>query len=278
MTDAILGQSRFDLFNAADFVPITSVDNGFDYFASTATEAIIASCKWYQSASIDSYIGLIRSAALGTALHTPFQLRSFLDFLGVNAPAYVLRNTSIIGIQAFPAVNYFRIHDGACQQAIVVEVVPDFWREIGDTLANDKASAFDIQNLVRDNLRAKLRVRTRLLIALATSVREQAPSTHEWVHSFVLWTGISPPVEVSGSDVIDVHCAQKPRPVENYRDFLCRQKDRTGGARTRHSRSSRRNCSTRRSQNRHFVGCRNFGRGAFRRAWANCQDAWYQAA
>jgi hypothetical protein len=230
--------------------------------------AIVATCKWNQATSADSYVDLIQSAALGEALSTPFQLQLFLNLLGVNAPAYG---------QAFPLAQDFRACDEAHQQVTVVKVMSDLWREIGNTLAGNETfeSVFDVLNLVRDNLSAKLRVRTRPGIVLSVLLLRPAPSTHEWVHGFALRTGISPPLQASETDAIAVRCPRPCKAKEDFREFLHRQKDRRDCAWTRGSRHSGRNSSARRPPNRYSIGRRDLGRGAFRRSWANCQDARY---
>jgi hypothetical protein len=257
-----------------DFAFLTSMAAEIDFLASTATGTLIATSIWRQSTSVDAYLELFRSAGQGEALNTPFQVQLFLDHLGVDATLCIIGKTQRSGATANVAIV-----DGGHRQ-FVLRNIQDFWLEISNTLEGNKpfTSAFEIQNYVQKNFVAWVQVRARTLVLFSLPVPKFAPSTHDWVHSFVLWTGISPPAEVSESDVIDVRCAQKPRAKGNYRDFLCRQKDRTGGARTRRSRSSQKNCGKRCSQNRYFVGRRKVGRGAFRRSWANCQDAWYQAA
>ena len=252
-----------------------------DFLASTAGETIAASCKWNQVTSIDSYLDLIQSAAEGKALNTAFQLHSFLSLVGVSgSPCVKLQTGSPLQGQIPLLPNQLVRYGGASCYLVVSGSLQDFWIGINNTLEGniEITSVFDLLTLVRESLNPKVEIRACPLFIFSLAAPEFAPSTYEWVHGFALWTGISPPAEASGSDVIDVRYAQKPRAMENYRDFLRRQKDRTGGARTRRSRSSRRNCGTRCSQNRYFEGCRNFGRNAFRRLWANCQDASYQAA
>jgi hypothetical protein len=264
-----------------DFKFLASMAEEIDFLASTAKGTIAVSCKWNQNASFDSFLGLFQSAARGKALNTRFQFHSFLSLMGVSGASFIelpADNLQQRQISLFPD-QLLILSGGHCHLAMS-RSLQDIWVDINTALEENVeiTSVFDLLNLVRDNLISKIEIRalTQFISILVTP--ELAPSTREWVHGFVLWTGISPPAEVSGSDVIDVRCAQKPRAMENYRDFLCRQKNRTGGARTRRSRSSRRNCGTRCSQNRYFESRRNFGRNAFRRSWANCQDAWYQAA
>jgi hypothetical protein len=55
-------------------------------------------------------------------------------------------------------------------------------------------SVFEIQTAISAELRKQVRIRC---LSLSGSAAQTAPSTQEWVHRFVLWTGISPPMGVT---------------------------------------------------------------------------------
>ncbi len=265
-----------------DFDFLASMGDQIDLFASSATDTLIVGAKWNQFASVDSYLDLFQSAAQGKVLNTQFQFQTFLNFLGINATPYVGTRTNILGDVKRPAImdGGFYISDGGHQYFALLPSIQDFWIEISDALEGNESikSPLDVLKIVGENLRPKVRVKILHLILLPLLASKLAPSTRDWVHEFVLWTGISPPAEASETDAMGVCNAQRPNTEEDYRDFLFRQQDCPDRARRRRTRRSERSRKTGCSTNRHFVSSRNAGRGAFRRSWANCQDASHQAA
>lgn len=280
ITEAAITLSAFDLFDAADFKALASLANKLDYKATTATGAIVATCNWNQSTSVDNYLDLFEAAAQGKALNTPFQFQSFLNSIGVDGypgsglPIAIAKERRI----SLYADDLVIMDGGHCYQG-VSESLQDIWIQINYAIKSDDTvtSAFEILNLVRENLITKIKIRRRRLSPMMLVVPNLAPSTHEWVHCFVLWTGISPPEQVS-VDVIGVRSTQKPTSVEKECDIFCRREDRSSSARSRRPRYTGRNRRARRSTNRHFVGRRKPRRGAVRWSWANCQNARCQAA
>ena len=155
----------------------------------------------------------------------------------------------------------------------------DFWTDVTYKLEADETitSAFDVLNVVRSSLVAKVKVRARPFRLFSLTIPETAPSTHDWVHGFALWTGISPPASARDAD-INVHRALRPIAMENDREFLCRQEDRGCCTSMRRTRRSRRNRQTRHPSDRHPSGSRNLRRDAFRRTRTDRENAWQQAA
>ncbi len=257
-----------------DFAFLTSMAAEIDFLASTATGTLIADSTWRQATSADTYLELFRSAGRGEALNTSFQVQLFLKHLGADATLCIIGQTQRSGTAANVAIV-----DGGHRQ-FALRNIQDFWLEISNALEGNETftSAFEIQNYVQKNLVAWVQVRARTVVVFSLPVPKLAPSTHEWVHSFALWTGISPPAQASETDIIGVRYAQRPKAEEYYRDFHCRQTDRGGCATTHRPRRSGRNSRAGCSPDRHFVSSCNLGRGAFRWSWADCQDAQYQAA
>jgi len=251
-----------------DFAFLTSMGAEIDFLASTASETLIANSKWRQTTSADTYLELFRTAGQGEALNTPFQVQLFLNHLGVDAALSPKQ----------PTIN-FAIVEGAHRQ-VVLRNIQDFWLQISNTLEGGATftTAFAIQNYVQKSLVVWLQIRARTVVVFSLPAPKLAPSTHEWVHSFALLTGISPPAQASEEGTIGVRYTQRPRAVEDYRDFHYRQTDRGCCARSRRPRCSGRNRKARGTTNRYFVGRDNPRRSAFRRSWANCQNARCQTA
>jgi hypothetical protein len=264
-----------------DFKFLASMAEEIDFLASTAKGTIAVSCKWNQNTSFDNFLGLFQSAARGKALNTRFQFHSFLSMMGASGTSFIelpADNLQQRQISLFPD-QLLVLSGGRCHLAMSGSL-QDIWVDINTALEENVeiTSVFDLLTLVRDNLISKIEIRALTQFISILVAPELAPSTREWVHGFVLWTGISPPAQVSEADTIDVRCSRRPKSVENKRDTFCRQENSTIGARARQSQDSERNRRARCSPNRYFGGGNNLGRGAFRRSWANCQDAWYQAA
>jgi hypothetical protein len=251
----------------SDFDFLVSMRHEIDFLATTATETIGLG----KTTSVDTYLQLFQRAAEGRVLNTSHQINLFFDHIGIN--------DARLTDDARGQTTNLALIDGN-HRCLALRQILTFWREIGEEFrdAREFSSESEFLSAVRVKFSIWLQDHARFLIVYQFSVWNSAPSTHEWVHGFVLWTGISPPAEVSETDAIRARNAQRPNSVEDYRDFLCRQDDRPGRARNRHARRSERNSNAGCSANPYFVGSRNFGRGAFRRSWANCQDASHQAA
>lgn len=263
-----LPASQIDL----DF--LTSMGDQIDLLTTAATSTIVASREWEQFASADTYLELFRLAEQGKALNTSFQFHSFLNFVG-------LSNSSVIGFDIFnlrapDAVEDFTVGP-PCY--FVPTNIQDFWSDVRSKIetSEDCVTAFDILGFVRSSLIAKVRIRTRRLNAFTLSVPKSAPSTREWVHRFVLWTGISPPAQASEVDTIDVQ-TQKLIAEDKYRELFCRQEDRRHRARAPCSRRSGRSSKARRSPDRYLKGGRKLGGDALCGAWTRWQAASQQAA
>jgi len=268
-----------DLFGAIDNrAPCKYSLAQIDLLATTAKEAIAANYYWHQTTSLENYLDLFRSAADGKALNTEFQFRSFLNFAGIGISACNLRSIIVSDVRLNVSNSTYGICDGGHSLSTPLNL-QYFWSEISDTLKSKRAigSAFEVFRIVRDTLRSQVRFRTRPLIVHSVAEPILAPSTHEWVHGYVLWTGISPPERVSDADT-NVRWLQKSISKENESEYFRRQEDRPGCTRMRRSRNPRRGRNASRSSNRHLACRHGLGRGAFRRSWANCQNARYQAA
>lgn len=286
--EATIRQWDFDYLasNGDDFDFLASMADEIDFLGSAAKNTIITRYNWDRTNSVESYVDLFRFAAQGEALNTQSQFWSLLSFVGINnnpsciLPDTFLPNTKLIQIhELMPEVD-FTAYDDRYRQLDVIWVAPRFWNKISETIGCGEAfnSSIDLLKLVRNSLLLKVRVRTRLRVTVSAFAPGITASTHMWVHSFVLWTGISPPAEAPDVDIVDVRYAQGLNASEEYRDFLCRQTNRGRCARTHRSRCSGRNRRAGCPTNRHLGSCRNLGRGALRRSWPNRQDAPHQAA
>jgi hypothetical protein len=247
----------------------------------TTTGATFFELRRSQAVALEEFIGLFRSAVEGKAFSTQHQFQSLLNFLDVD-PTFERQRRIFDSIDIKinrQVLSDFVISDGQHRPTSVSDL-NEIWIDIDTYLSQTGpfGSLSEVLEFVRSKVSAKLTLRSRCIVKCTNLALTWAPSTYEWVHDFVLWTGISPPAEASETDAIGVSKAQRPNLEEDYRDFLFRQENRPGGARKRRKGRSERSSRAGGSANRHFVSSRNFGRGAFRRSWPNCQDASHQAA
>jgi hypothetical protein len=241
------------LVTQSDLDFLSSMRDQFDLFSTTATGTIVASCKSEQVTCPDNYLELFRLAEQGKALNTSFQFHSFLNFLGANNSYVVGRPLNILDLRPSKASPYHIIDGQHCY--FVLSDIQDFWVDVRSAVeANeDCVSTFDILRFVRSNLLTKIKVKTRRSNAFTLTAPKSAPFTHEWVHGFVLWTGISPPAQASEIDIVDVNQTQRLRAKENRHELFYRQENRSCRARARRARHSGRSSETRSSSNRHLI-------------------------
>lgn len=245
------------------------LNSDLDFF-STASTGIALETR-AQGIPVDVYLDLIKRAAEGHVLNTPYQLGLFLDHLGIDDP--FLNDDGW-----FSTIN-FNVADGNHRRLAIRDTLR-FWNEIHEDFGGSRKFSSRLEFLVvfKARISTWLKRNARFAIVFQHSVPRYAPSTHDWVHGFSLVTGVSPPAEASVEDVPDIRCKQKPKSMEKRRDFFCGQEDGTGGARSPRSGNPRRNRNTRRPQDRHSAGDYSLGRSALRRSWANCQEARCQTA
>lgn len=265
-----------DTFDSANF------KGEIDLSLSTSFGTTFVQIKRPQAIVVDEFIDLFRAAAEGNAFGTQHQFQLLLDFLDVD-PTFERRRTILNSIDINinrQALSDFVVWDGR-QRLVSVSDLQRLWTDIDAHLNQfgKFASLFDVLSFVREQVSANIPLRTRSVpIKRKILTLTWAPSTCEWVHSFVLWTGISPPAKASETEAINIFCFQRPKTVENYRDYVCRQEDRQRCAERPRTWGSGQNSQACRASNRHFICGRKVGRSALRRSWANCQGAAYQAA
>lgn len=261
-----------------DFEVLKSSIDECDFRATTAKGTLVASYRWNEATSVDNYLELFRSAGQGKALATQHQFRMFFDWLYLDQTSQHYEKITGVSVNIGSAPT---IIDGQ-HRIIYLDDSLQFWNEIHTDLVqriDSFTTALDVLKYVREKIWTKTRLRTAFRCVVSRNASSDfAPSTCDWIHSFALLTGISPPKKASVADVISILRAQKPISLEKQRDVFCRQENRAGGARSPRSGSSGRNSNARCSQNRHSAGNHSFGRGTFRRSWANCKDARYQTA
>jgi len=259
-----------------------SLKDEIDLLASSAADTIIISSKWNQISSVDSYRELFHDAVDGKKLNTSFQFRALLSFFDIDF-TFELTTPTLKTIEidiSRQAISDFVICDGQQRVASVTDIHA-IWVEIEAQLSQAERfkSGFEVFEYIREQIATKISFRSRRVgIAHKNVAPTWVPSTHEWVHEFMLWTGVSPPALTSETDVGSVENTERPELMEKHRDFLFRQKDRTRCARARRARYSKQSSSASRASNRHFVSGRDLGRGAFCRSWPYRQSTPHQAA
>jgi hypothetical protein len=250
------------------------------FFASTSTDTLTSSSNFAQIASVDSYRELFRAAVEGNALNTSFQFQTFLNFLDVDLT--LERTWSLFDIDVGinrQAIADFVICNG--ERRLSWENIHAIWTDVDAQLSQTGrfASGFEVVQYLRERISANSSLRTTCVVVSYKNVAPSwAPSTHEWVHSFVLWTGISPPVEDSDMDANCVCNTQRSKSQENYRDFLFRQEDRPRRPRVRRARSSKPSSKTGCSTNRYLVGRLKVRRSPVRRTRSYRQKDRHEAA
>jgi hypothetical protein len=252
----------------------------FSFFTSTSADTLAFSSNFAQISSVDSYRALFRAAVDGKALNTFFQFQNFLNFLDIDLTLERTRSLFDIDIGINQqAITDFVICNG--ERRLSWQDIHAIWADVDAqlSLTGRFESGFEVAQYVREQISTKPSLPTPCVVVSHKKVAlPWVPSTHEWVHSFVLPTGVSPPVEGSDMDANRVRNAQRPKTAEHYRDFLFGQENRPRRPRIGRTRGSKPSSKTGCSTARYLVGRVKLGRGPFRRTRSYRQDDRYQAA
>lgn len=265
-----------------DEIILSSATFNFNPYTSTARETILTSRNWNQVTSVDTYIDLFRSAGQGQALSTQYQFQLFLGLLDVDLR---LEQPTRIFSEAVHISGRTRsdlvISDGQ-HRTVYIPDYRDFWTNIHTKLTQqiDRfASVFDILRYIRRQIISNAKVKARpARVKSKNAAFSFAPSSHEWIHGFVLLTGVSPPTQASEIDAGYANPAGRLGAKEKCHGLFCRQEDRADRARLRRTRRSGRSGEARCSPNRYRISSRKAGGNSLRGAWAHCEAASQQAA